>query len=674
MKFYFKLFIFMAIFSVLAFKTAYTQEELRIKRKEVFAFTKKPSLKKVGDKIIISFTSKDYCDVTIAIEDSNGNIIRHLASGVLGKNAPMPFQKNSLSQSVTWDSKNDQGEYVLNYDSLTLRVSLGIKPYFEKNLYSNPKKRQGREAPILKATKEGVYVYDGGVGFDFVKLFSPNGDYIKTIYPFPGNKIKDVTGLQMKKREDGKVLPLKPTYLQQSLLVSGNYYGYTGRKKEWLYPESVEIEDHHAGMRWYASSFLAVKNGKIALGMDYLCRLATDGTTGGMNLNGPPISKVGPKSKLKKSLLQTVNPRSGALSPDGKTLYLAGYHYCKFGQASNDIITSGSWHSYHGVYKMELASNKKPVLFLGSDVFEKSGSDENSFNVPAHVETDAKGNVYVSDHLNHRVQIFSSDGKLIKSLNVPNPSQVAIEPHTQKVYAVSSIVYVEGRNSKKIRLKKIQSKITVFSAAPEFKNENQFNLPKDFNTWIKPVQYKGNYGFPLSVTVLKNKDDINVWISREWLRENVNTIKKGFKKTNIRIYTIKGKKLKLTNDFGKEISDQNIMSVPAKFNRQRINFNPKNKKLYMTEGRALLGGTLFKQIREINPETGKISVIQTPFDAEDMCFDHDGFLYLRTRSHVVRYELSNSKWREVPWIMVMNKKGFILAHQVPTENQTLSLH
>ena len=71
-------------------------DELRVKRQEVFEFTAKPTLSRQGDATIISFASKAYCDATVAIEDASGRIVRHLASGVLGPNAPGRFQKNSL--------------------------------------------------------------------------------------------------------------------------------------------------------------------------------------------------------------------------------------------------------------------------------------------------------------------------------------------------------------------------------------------------------------------------------------------------------------------------------------------------------------------------------------------------------------------------------------------------
>src|SRR5882724_2174576 len=164
-------------------------DEFKIKRQEVFEFTQKPSVTRQGYDVTIAFESKGFCDATIAIEDAQGKIVRHLAGGVLGPRAPEPFQKDSLKQKVVWDGKNDKEERVADLDSITVRVSLGLKPAFEKNLFWEPKRRHGLNAPRFQVAPEGVYVYDGGDFRDFVKLYSHDGQYVKTIYPFPADKI-----------------------------------------------------------------------------------------------------------------------------------------------------------------------------------------------------------------------------------------------------------------------------------------------------------------------------------------------------------------------------------------------------------------------------------------------------------------------------------------------------
>jgi hypothetical protein len=96
-------------------------------RENVFEFTEKPTVQKVGpDKYEITFAVKGYCDVTVAVVDAQGRIVRHLASGVLGANAPAPLQRNSLKQTIYWSGKDDLAEYVKEPQSMAVRVQLGI--------------------------------------------------------------------------------------------------------------------------------------------------------------------------------------------------------------------------------------------------------------------------------------------------------------------------------------------------------------------------------------------------------------------------------------------------------------------------------------------------------------------------------------------------------------------
>ncbi len=145
-------------------------EEWKIKREPAFEFTQKPLVTRRGDAITISFEAKGYCDVTVVIEDRSGNIIRHLGSGVLGKNAPAPFARNTLKQKLVWDCKDDQGKYCDALEACTVRVSLGLKPMYEKDLYKSHYKRISFTGPLFSAAAEGVYVFEGR-GLDNLRLF-----------------------------------------------------------------------------------------------------------------------------------------------------------------------------------------------------------------------------------------------------------------------------------------------------------------------------------------------------------------------------------------------------------------------------------------------------------------------------------------------------------------------
>src|SRR5262249_19778186 len=108
-------------------------------REEVFEFTQPPSFRKVGqDGYEIQLAAKGFCDVTVAIVDAQGKIVRHWVSGVLGPNAPEPLIKDSLEQRFTWDGKNDVGRFVDTPEACRVRVALGLKPVFDKTLLWHP--------------------------------------------------------------------------------------------------------------------------------------------------------------------------------------------------------------------------------------------------------------------------------------------------------------------------------------------------------------------------------------------------------------------------------------------------------------------------------------------------------------------------------------------------------
>lgn len=188
-------------------------DEFKVRRENVFEFAEKPKVTREGDRVTIAFETRAFCDVTVAIESAStgsghSEIVRHIASGVLGDNAPEPFQWNSKKQTLSWDGKDDRGAYVDNRDVCFVRVSLGLKPQFERTLFWSPKKRIGFPYPALGVAPEGVYVAES-YEVDQVRLFDHQGNYLRTIYPFPADMIDKVQGLKTHTfLQDGK--PLDP--------------------------------------------------------------------------------------------------------------------------------------------------------------------------------------------------------------------------------------------------------------------------------------------------------------------------------------------------------------------------------------------------------------------------------------------------------------------------------
>ncbi|KKK46951.1 hypothetical protein LCGC14_3160110, partial [marine sediment metagenome] len=273
-------------------------DELKIKRQEVFEFAARPSITRRGDRVTISFATKGYCDATVAVENAQGKIVRHLASGLLGPNAPQPFRKNSKKQTIIWDGKDDGGKHLDQKDTLTVRVSLGLQPRFEKTLFWSPHKRQSWNTPIISAAKEGVYVLTDGWTAALLQLFDHEGNYVRTIYPFSSDKVEKVKGLAWHTFvDDGRRLPIKPNYYQNTLLTSGDFSGFTFDPKADRYRTVVggigRTKAGKAAWKHHAATAMAARGGRIALAHLRLNRLAADGTSGGMNLQGPATSLRG---------------------------------------------------------------------------------------------------------------------------------------------------------------------------------------------------------------------------------------------------------------------------------------------------------------------------------------------------------------------------------------------
>ncbi len=166
-------------------------------REEVFEFAVKPEVKIEGAgadrKWGITFASKAACDATVAVLDKDGRIIRHLASGVLGKNAPWPFQQNALSQRIEWDGRDDQGKPAPA--GCTVRVSLGLQPRFEMNIgydhYDLPTGTGGCQMPefarndkyLVGRNADGEVFVLGTPGGGFAGRVYKDGKYRRTFWP-----------------------------------------------------------------------------------------------------------------------------------------------------------------------------------------------------------------------------------------------------------------------------------------------------------------------------------------------------------------------------------------------------------------------------------------------------------------------------------------------------------
>jgi sugar lactone lactonase YvrE len=595
-------------------------DEFRVKREAVFEFAQRPAVTRDGDRVTITFETKGLCDVTVAVEDADGRIVRHLACGVLGPDAPEPLQRNSRRQTLVWDSKDDRGRYLETLAGHSVRVSLGLEPQFERTLFWSPRRRLSQRVTLIQPCEQGVLVYDGDV-VDHVRLFDHKGEYLRTIYPFPAGRLDRVLGLRMHSfPQDGASLPLKEGFFQATLLTSGPNSG----------------PRHADGMPGRAGSAIAAAAGRIALVAERLNRLGVDGDTAGLPLGGPKTTVSIRPGEREPAI--DVPPLSAAMSPDGRYLYLAGYQF--------KVPTSylARWYCVPAVMRMEFAGDAEPALFAGGLTLADAGSGAGRFDTPYSVACDAAGRVYVADYMNDRVQVLSAEGKLLKSIPARKPAQVQVHAKTQQIYVFSWAM----PDCRTAELAVKPPTLTRLAPFPEAGKLDQFEIPMasyydTVTTWYGGSHIGRGWGQPAHAFVDPWSDDggeLLIWLSREpmYMRDP-------WADASLRLLAIRGGRMVQVRDFADDVRSWIVRLEPPVFSRQRLYVNPKDGSVYVAEGRGYCKS--FVQLVRIDPRSGAVRLVDLPFSAEDMAFDPDGLAYLRTNNEMARYDPDT--WREVPF-------------------------
>ncbi|MEX0717829.1 MAG: hypothetical protein WD066_14640 [Planctomycetaceae bacterium] len=626
-------------------------DEFRIKRQEVFEFAEKPRIERDGDRVTVRFTSKGNCDVTVVVEDASGRIVRHLASGVLGPNAPAPLQADSLAQTLVWDGKDDQGRYIDDKASCSVRVSLGLKPRFERTLYWEPKKRVGPDALPMVATAEGVYVYDGKV-LDYVNLYDHDGNYARAVYPFPAGKLDEVQGLTRRELpHSGRSLPMREGHHQATLLSSGKNAG--------LNELGVGTDKHnnwHGAVSGNAASTMAVRDGRIALARLRLNRLATDGGTGGLPLGGPDVTFEQEARGSFGRDDRKVPPRSAAFSPDGRWLYLTGYVRAQGSTASKDIVLISSYDWLPVVARVDFEKGDKLEVFLGGSKTSDAGNAPGRFRMPSSVTVDDAGRIHVCDYGNDRIQVFSPDGTHLKSIDTPAPAHLEIHHRTKELYVFSW--YLPDDSGGKSRGNRPRFRVPssarqpraseTFDSALTILESFENPVPKLVCELPLPSVPSRGLGYPFRAALDSWAEKPTIWIVAEWGRRDALSADKGnLMSNNIRLFTLDDDELKLKRDFAEDAEQSVVQTDAPAYFRQRLYVNPKTGILYVAEADAAVGKS-FKDLVRIDPATGKIAIDDLPFDAEDMAFGPDGMAYLRTFYYVARHDPARN-WMEVPF-------------------------
>jgi hypothetical protein len=418
-----------------------------VERENVFEFTEKPQCRFLGDdKYAITFAVKGRCDVTVAIVDPDpakelvkgrGVVVRHLASGVLGPNAPAPFQKNSLKQTIYWDGKCDLGEYHRQPEKLKMRVMLGLKPEFDKRLGGTSPHNLPGYACGIAVGPEGAMVFSLARRIR-IRAYDHDGEYLRSVLPPPADLPEEqYAGMGFVEYEPGKKALHGPE-ARETVASLGNLVQLNG--DGWGNAQPAM----HGGR-----AYLLTSTPRLAPTLLHYFKI--DGTTEVNGVRGVPFT-----------MADVSFPRL-TVSPDGKWLYMTCSGGAQFSRGTQ-----------HVVQRFSLAGNTQAEPFIGKfrkrgeGVFTcEPGSDELSFNNPAGLACDAEGRIYVCDYANNRMQIFSPEALPLKTLRMDRPMFVQVHQKTGAIYALH-LARVEG---------KTVGRLTKFASWPDCKEEfRQDNL------------------------------------------------------------------------------------------------------------------------------------------------------------------------------------------------------
>ena len=367
-------------------------------------FTAGPAVAKDGDKLKVSFTVSAATDVAVAIVDAKGEIVRHLAGGVLGKNPPAPLQADSLSQTLTWDGQDDDGKAPAG-GPFKVTVSLGLKVSYAGVAFAESDKPTPNriEAVLgLAVLPDGrLIVLDRCSGWGWwqgtkAHVLRRDGTYDKTIKPY------------------------SPALAMDRIKAFGPFVNSFGSVNPIFYrPEGISLYPHDDAPHQPA----VTPDGRIVLA-DWLEMSAYGsgpGVLGVIDADGgcPEPTYGGPSLG---------SPWKGypflAAAPDGKAVYITGLGKGGAKQPTNAVLAS------------KLPDRTPPEVFFGEP--DKSGDDNAHLNDPRGLAVDGKGHLLIADFGNNRVVVLNEkDKSFAGSFPVEAPTWVAAHPKTGAVYVSS---------------------------------------------------------------------------------------------------------------------------------------------------------------------------------------------------------------------------------------------
>ena len=353
----------------------------------------------------VSFEVRRATDVAVAVADAKGHVVRHLAAGVLGPNAPEPLAKGTLAQTLTWDGRDDWGGPAKG-GPFTVRVGLGLTTAPAGSIFDDPNRLSGVSGMVV-GPKGNLHLIcnwkDGGWGGGSVRVFSRRGRHLRTIAPMPaGLAAERVKPLGAIATEDGGYIPRVYNLRRYSFYP----INVTGS------PPGVQQPVIDGAGRLFTVSTAGA--GPV------VCVLSADGgVSAGWSFAGAGLFSKGKAPSAARVYL--------ALSSDGKRLCASGFGGSREGK------------SLPVVYATDVkARGEAAVLVDGRAAKDESG--QAALTDARGIACDGRGHLLVADRSAGRIVVFKeADGSYVRGWPVKGVDQLAVSRATGAVYAQTII-------------------------------------------------------------------------------------------------------------------------------------------------------------------------------------------------------------------------------------------
>ncbi|MEZ6142877.1 MAG: SMP-30/gluconolactonase/LRE family protein [Zavarzinella sp.] len=499
-------------------------------------FTEKPVVSQKAGSTTIQLTLAEETDLEIAIVNSHGQVVRHLAAGAVGSKAPPPAPlKRGLTQTIVWNGLNDDGLPAKGGPfQVRIRTGMGVKvdaaaggdPY----AWWTEDSGQGDHAQFrltgLDAKADGSVYLFGNItpyGLPALRRYDARGNFVRTVFPPPADhQATSVEGWGINKRSDG-------TWTLQA------NYSWGGHTSEWTLMTGTK------GNIWSGRLVPTPEPDKLCLvslplGGNRMMYFGTDGKLPQWN----PQPALGGEPLPEKGLIRSFFT---ALSPDGKHLYISGM----------STLQDGFWREGQ-VWQVDLATRQTRIYYsLGDDERKNRTAIGHSAACPYSafqgVAVDRDGRVFVCDRMNKRVLVLDPKGKVISELPVENPDAIAVSPTSKAVYVTTRFGNYSGNG--KLELLKFTDWTKKAPATVHVLLRNGIGKRQESSL----------------LTVVEDKGETLVWV--------------GYTQLPVRIYRDRGEKLELVKNFY-EAGPQRALDL------QHMTLDPKTGDLYIADSQGFL--------------------------------------------------------------------------------------